>query len=181
MKHFWTILAGYLIAAGIALLAGCAHTPQTTTVGLAGTQEVPPVNSSGMGTAEITVQPDLSVIGRVTTVGVAATSAHIHEGPPGRNGPVVIPLTKISETTFAVPAGVRLTQSQLAAYKAGNLYVNVHSTMYPDGEIRAQLAPISPAATGSAPPPASSPPATSTPPGTYPPESYPPGRPGSGY
>jgi hypothetical protein len=40
---------------------------------------------------------------------------------------------------FDAPAGAKLTDAQYAAYKAGNLYVNVHSAKNPGGEIRAQL------------------------------------------
>jgi hypothetical protein len=60
--------------------------------------------------------------------------------PAGANGPVIIPLTKY-ENTFSAPAGAKLTDEQYAAYKAGNLYVNVHSNDNKGGEVRAQLVP----------------------------------------
>jgi hypothetical protein len=34
-----------------------------------------------------------------------------------------------------------LSSAQFDAYRSGNLYVNVHSAAYPNGEIRAQLKP----------------------------------------
>ncbi len=40
-----------------------------------------------------------------------------------------------------MPEGSKLTDEQYAAYKAGNLYVNVHSAANKGGEIRAQLKP----------------------------------------
>jgi hypothetical protein len=40
-----------------------------------------------------------------------------------------------------VPEGKKLTQAQMDALKAGNLYVNVHSNEYKGGEVRAQLQP----------------------------------------
>jgi hypothetical protein len=40
-----------------------------------------------------------------------------------------------------VPEGSKLTDEQYAAFKAGNLYVNVHSAEHKGGEIRTQLKP----------------------------------------
>ena len=108
---------------------------------LTGDQEVPPVTTSASGNGTITVGPDKSVSGSITTTGVAATAAHIHDGAPGKNGPVIIPLVRTSENVWSVPAGVRLTDAQHESYRAGNLYVNVHSAANKGGEIRGQLRP----------------------------------------
>lgn len=110
-------------------------------VNLTGSEEVPAVTTSASGSGTITVGDDRSVSGRVTTTGVVGTAAHIHIAAAGQNGPVVIPLTKTGDTTWAVPAGVKLTEQQYVAYTAGNLYVNVHSAAHPGGEIRSQLKP----------------------------------------
>ena len=67
------------------------------------------------------------------------TAAHIHEGAAGANGPVIMPLTRISEQSFTAPQNAKLTDAQYNAYKAGNLYINAHSAKYPDGEVRAQI------------------------------------------
>jgi hypothetical protein len=40
-----------------------------------------------------------------------------------------------------VPAGAKLDADQLKAYRAGELYVNVHSEAHKPGEIRGQLKP----------------------------------------
>ena len=109
-------------------------------VTLSGDQEVPPVKSAGSGTGTITIGADKSVSGSVTTTGIAATAAHIHEGAAGANGPVIIPLTK-SGDTYAVPAGAKLTDAQFASFQAGKLYVNAHTAANPGGEIRGQLKP----------------------------------------
>jgi predicted small secreted protein len=110
-------------------------------VQLTGAQEVPPVKSEAKGSAEIKVASDRTVSGSVTTSGVNGVAAHIHQGATGRNGPVIIPLTKKGDGAWAVPAGAKLTEAQYEAYKAGDLYVNVHSPSHKGGEIRAQLKP----------------------------------------
>jgi len=53
---------------------------------------------------------------------------------------VIIPLTK-DGNTYSAPPGAKLTELQLASFRAGNLYVNVHTAANPGGEIRAQLIP----------------------------------------
>ncbi len=106
---------------------------------LSGAQEVPPVSTGASGTSTIRVASDRSVSGAVNFSGMTATAAHIHEGAAGANGPVIVPLTKTSDTSFAVPANAKLTDAQYESYKAGKLYVNVHSAAHPGGEIRAQL------------------------------------------
>ena len=116
---------------------------------LSGDAEVPPVTTTASGTAAITVKPDMSVSGNVTTSGIAATMAHIHIGKAGTNGPVVITLTKSGDNGWMVPDGSKLSETQYQAYKAGELYVNVHSAEYKPGELRGQLTPPNkPKATG---------------------------------
>jgi len=128
-----TLMAG-LLAAGATFAAEMK-------VKLSGDQEVPPVQTQASGNGTITVNEDMSVSGSVTTTGIKATAAHIHEAAAGKNGPVVVPLEKKSDNEFAVPAGAKLSEAQYKALKAGNLYVNVHSDAHKGGEIRAQLKP----------------------------------------
>lgn len=121
--------------------AGSAGGGQTARVELSGAAEVPPVNTAASGRGSITVRPDRTVTGSVTTSGIEATMAHIHMAAPGANGPVIVPLTRTGDSTWSVPAGAALTEPQLDGYRAGNLYVNVHSAAHPGGEIRGQLRP----------------------------------------
>jgi len=127
-----------LVSGVVAALAGCAMWGGIT---LQGSQETPPVTSAAKGKGKITVAPDHTVSGNISVSGFTATAAHIHKAPPGKNGPVIIPLTKTGDNKFAVPEGAKLTDTQYAAYQAGALYVNVHSAAHPNGELRAQLTP----------------------------------------
>ena len=115
------------------------QTSNTQTLTLSGASEVPPVTTSATGTAAVTINPDRSVAVKVNVSGMTATASHIHEGAAGTNGPVIVPFTKTADNTFASSDGAKLTESQYASYKAGNLYVNVHSAANPGGEIRAQI------------------------------------------
>jgi hypothetical protein len=133
---FATVL---MIAAGCSPMA--AERNQSVKLTLSGDQEVPPVKTAASGSGTIVVSSDKSVSGSITTKGVDATAAHIHDGPAGKNGPIIIPLTKGSDNTWSVPAGTKLTDAQHASFLAGNLYVNVHSAANKGGEIRAQLKP----------------------------------------
>lgn len=110
------------------------------TVTLAGAQEVPPVKTSATGTATITISGDRAVTGSLTTTGVDATAAHIHDAAPGQNGPVIIPFVKSGDKWTTAP-GAKLTEAQFKAFQDGKLYVNVHSAANKDGEIRGQLKP----------------------------------------
>jgi hypothetical protein len=144
------------VAVGAALLlaAGCASTEksegaakretagkgQTVKVTLSGDNEVPPVKTKATGNGTIVIGADKSVSGKITTTGVDGTAAHIHDGAPGKNGSVIIPLTK-SGNDWTVPAGAKLADEQYKDFQAGNLYVNVHSAANKGGEIRANLSP----------------------------------------
>jgi hypothetical protein len=133
-KHSVLALAILSIGAlGSAIALGAA-----LNLALSGANEVPPVKTAASGKGTITVGDDGSVSGSVTTTGVQGMAAHIHTGAADKNGPVIIPLTKDGDT-YKVPAGAKLTPDQMKAFKAGELYVNVHSADNKGGEIRAQL------------------------------------------
>lgn len=139
----WLPLTAALIVAVCTLAAypGTAAAAEVCKLFLSGDQEVPPVKSAGSGSGTIKVGDDKSVSGSVTTKGITGTAAHIHEGAPGKNGPVIITLTKSGEDGWKVPAGAKLSDAQYKSFKAGNLYVNVHTKANPDGELRGQLKP----------------------------------------
>ena len=126
--------------------AGCSSMPSwmpgsgAVKVSLSPAEEVPPVKASGSGSGTFRVKDDGSLSGSVTTTGVQGTMAHIHQGAKGRNGPVIVPLTKKGDT-YTVPEGRKLTEAQMKAWKAGELYVNVHTNANKGGEVRGQINP----------------------------------------
>jgi len=128
-----------LLAAWVAgtCFAGLAHAADVKVM-LSGDSEVPPVKTAAMGEGMITIADDGTVSGSVSTKGIEGTMAHIHMAAPGKNGPVIVKLNK-DGNTFKVPAGSKLDAEQLKAFKAGELYVNVHSADNKGGEIRGQL------------------------------------------
>jgi CHRD domain-containing protein len=143
MKRVVAVLA-------LAAVAGCADVQDkmldwmpvsgAVNVELSGAEEVPPVSTQGSGSGSFSVASDGSLTGSVTTTGVQGTMAHIHQAAKGSNGPIIVPLTKDGDT-YSVPSGRRLTDAQIQALRAGELYVNVHSDRYKGGEVRAQLQP----------------------------------------
>ena len=110
-------------------------------VSLTGQEEVPAVQTAATGTGTITVGADKSISGSVTTKGVDGIAAHIHLAAAGKNGPPIVSLEKTGDGVWSVPKGSKLTDEQYASYKAGELYVNVHSAANKGGEIRGQLKP----------------------------------------
>ena len=139
-----TTLAAALL--GLAL-AGCSSMPGSgpplggKVYTLEGRQEAPPVNTTAVGSANVNVHTDRTVVVKVVVNGMTPTASHIHEGAPGASGPVIVPLAKHGDNEFVSAPDAKLTEAQYAAYKAGNLYVNVHSAKHPGGEIRGQIKP----------------------------------------
>ncbi len=143
MNTLQQIRKQFLMASAALFIAGNAGLALSEEVGvlLAGNQETPQVVTNGSGSGRFTVGTDGSVSGSVTTLNIAGTAAHIHEGAIDKNGPVIIPLTKGKGTTWTVPAGAKLTADQMTSFKAGQLYVNVHTEKNKGGEVRGQLIP----------------------------------------
>ena len=131
---------GIALAALLASASGFAVTdvalPQLT-----GEQETPAVTTNAQGMSSLVFASDHSVSGAVKTTGIIGTAAHIHLAAKGASGPAIITLFASGADEWRVPEGSKLTDEQYAAYKAGMLYVNVHSAAYKDGEIRTQLTP----------------------------------------
>jgi len=136
VKKLLVVLASLSLAACAGMMPGA----NTVKVKLSGAEEVPPVSVIGSGSGKFVIGADGAVSGSVTTKDVPGTAAHIHLGARGKNGPVIIPLTKNGDT-YSAPTAAKLDGAQMEAFKAGNLYVNVHTARNKPGEVRGQLVP----------------------------------------
>jgi hypothetical protein len=101
--------------------------------------EVPKVSAKGSGTARITLNLKTSkACWKLSVKGLDKTlSAHVHKAPPGKAGPVVIPLG----ARFLTRGCVQVPKKVLTAVgtNPGAYYVNVHTKKYLNGAIRGQL------------------------------------------
>lgn len=156
------ILSICVLAAGATLLQGVAASAQTSVImrtTLTGGEETPAMILSGaVATAEVALDPtnqEIAVRLRVFNLPNGSTASHIHVGPKGVSGPVVIDFpigtgrTGDFTLNFRVhdgPAfharpeiGINTFADALQSIAGGNAYVNIHSTAFPGGEIRGQL------------------------------------------
>ena len=117
----------------------------TFKVPLSGATQVPPLATAGKGTGVLTWNPSTRVVTwDITDSGLTGpvTMAHFHNGPAGKNGPVVIWLTKKGQATSgAIKGKATLTPAQAKQFEAGDWYINVHTKDHPAGEIRGQVKP----------------------------------------
>jgi len=79
------------------------------------------------------------VAGFITTTGLTATAAHVHDAARGTPGPVIVPLAGGPNVWVVPDAAAAVTTAQIADFTAGNLYCHAHTTANPSGEIRGQL------------------------------------------
>ena len=106
---------------------------------LGGSEEVPPVQTSGKG--ELTATFDqaskrLTWKGNYSGLSGPATAAHFHAAEKGKNGGVAVP---ISPAASPMEGSATLTDQQAADLLAGRWYVNVHTEANKAGELRGQM------------------------------------------
>ena len=134
------------LATGLALTGWAQAAPVSFTVDLTGAAQVPPVQTSGSGKADLTYDASTkTVTWSITFQGLSgeATMAHFH-GPAaaGANGPVTVWLSKKGEQMSSPIKGeATLTPAQASEFSAGQWYINVHTKDHPAGEIRGQVTP----------------------------------------
>ncbi|MFN0213142.1 MAG: CHRD domain-containing protein [Saprospiraceae bacterium] len=106
---------------------------------LNGDQETPPVITSAIGTAVASLNSSLdSLTYFVSVTGLTPTAAHFHTGPSGSAGPVLVPLATTPAPNFYTGT-VALNPNQVSNLLKGDVYVNIHTTANPGGEIRGQM------------------------------------------
>jgi CHRD domain len=115
--------------------------PRIYAVQLSGSAETPHGAPQGTGTAVIAFHGTTKVCWRFAHLHgfSSATFAHIHRGAAGKSGAIVVPLSTASQLhhrgcVAVSPATVTAIEKDPAGY-----YVNIHSTTYPGGAVRAQL------------------------------------------
>lgn len=156
-------VGAFLVVAGVVLMAVAALVTslQSTSAQLAneyiislyGPNEVPPIASDATATVRLQMTDGVLHYELVAS-GAAFTQAHIHVGAAGTNGnPVafLLPLQTTPLTTVNVSGTI--TEADLindfandwdafaTAFLVDQLYVNIHSTANPGGELRAQVDP----------------------------------------
>jgi MYXO-CTERM domain-containing protein len=144
-------------AAALLLLAAPAvlRADFVATATLSGANERPnPVPSPATGFVTITFESALDrllIDGTFQNLTSPLQVGHIHVGSPDVAGPVILPFTFLpvgsTSGTFSgiltaanlTPAGGITTFAEAVnAIETGNAYVNLHTTMFPGGEIRGQ-------------------------------------------
>jgi len=136
-----------LVLGAVALLASAGPASALGThvynVTMNSAQEVPPNGSTGTGPCIVSLD---DVTGQVTVTGSYsgltsnATAAHIH-GPagPGVNAGIVIGLTPTGGTSGTISGGGTLSAANVTNMLNGLTYLNIHTTSFPGGELRAQI------------------------------------------
>jgi hypothetical protein len=140
--NFMRALIPFAVVLGVGGTA--AAQAESFKVPLTGAQSVPPVDTSGSGTADLTYDPSTRMVTwNIDYSGLSSpvTMAHFH-GPAkeGQNGPVVIWLTvQGTPPTNPIKGSATLTPEQAKQFSGGEWYINVHTQSHPAGEIRGQV------------------------------------------
>ncbi|MFM0629254.1 CHRD domain-containing protein [Paraburkholderia xenovorans] len=139
------MVLGGLALAGTLTLAQAA--PVSFEVPLTGAQQVPPVQTPGSGTANLTYDAGTRVVTwNISFGGLSsqATMAHFHgPAPAGKNAGVKVWLSQKGnmEMTSPISGQATLSPDDAKMFEAGDMYINVHTKTNPNGEIRGQVVP----------------------------------------
>jgi hypothetical protein len=132
---------GFAAAAALATTTGAQTV--TYTVTLEGAQEVPPVITLATGTATVVIDyqtGDIDINGTYSNLSADQTDAHLHgPAPRGQTAGPILTLTGTGGNTGTFSGSGILTSTQMQDVFSNLTYINVHSTLFPNGEIRGQL------------------------------------------
>jgi len=114
---------------------------------LSGANEPTPIATAAQGFATFTLEGTNSLIYRITLSNIdSATRAHIHAGPAGVNGGIMVTLfdapsapTALDFSGTLIEDTVDVVDSVLTRMRGGTAYVNVHTRVNGGGEIRGQV------------------------------------------
>ncbi|MGH2538868.1 MAG: CHRD domain-containing protein [Candidatus Promineifilaceae bacterium] len=112
---------------------------------LTGAAEVPgPGDPDGSGTAAISLnqgQGEVCFTIQVADITLPAAAAHIHVGPAGVAGPVVVTLSPPDADGFSSGCVSDVDAELIKAIRQNpeQYYVNVHTSDFPAGAVRGQL------------------------------------------
>jgi hypothetical protein len=151
-----------LFGAAAALLLVSAAPAQAELINaraiLGGGEEVPALLTGAVAIADLVIDTEARTIAveiRVFNIPTATTAGHIHVGPKGVAGPVVvdfpIPRDRVGDMNlnFTVNTsalrpnpgiGINTMDDVIQAIVGGGAYVNIHTATFPAGEIRGQIA-----------------------------------------
>ena len=154
MRHFTLVRSLFLLLA----LAGVAcNDDNTNPASFSGTlnaaSATPPTTSTATGSAALDFDGDSTIRYQVDVANLTnPTSAHIHSGATGATGPVRVTLFSGGGTTTTPMNGELVEgtftssdvqgigfEALLDELRNGTAYVDVHTTAFPDGEIRGQI------------------------------------------
>ncbi len=148
------VLIAMVPAVGMAAKKAGGHAYKTH---LSGGAVVPPVKTTAKGMAIF--EPEMGgkeLKYKLTVKDIEnVTAAHIHIAKKGKNGPPVAGLFAgpkkegkfsgalgegtITDKDLVGPMGGKTVKDLIKALRSGELYVNVHTDKYPDGELRGQI------------------------------------------
>lgn len=144
---------GRLVVLGFILSLAACDSEETFIATMNGANEVPnAVTTNATGTATFTLIDNLTLSYDLSVASISnVTASHIHGAVAGQNGGVLVTLFAPAEPTGGVSGSVatgtitgsNITgmsfDSLLTRMRNGSLYVNVHTTNFPAGEIRGQV------------------------------------------
>jgi len=130
-------------AAVLVLGSSAAAQIQSYDVCLSGAQENPPVATTATGHATVTLDLGLrqmTINGTFSGLSGNQTASHLHGGAAiGSNASVIGALTITGGTSGSFSGTVNLGMNPFAAAKSGRTYINIHSSVFPGGELRGQV------------------------------------------